>query len=190
MSNRGTNNLIMKKIFILLVLAFSTVCVFSQQYTPVSEKSTVKFTLKNFGFNTGGGFSGLEGTIIFDPANLSSDKFDVSLKSASVNTDNESRDNHLKNEDYFDVKNYPHIHFVSTKVTSGKEGSYMVTGSLTIKKTTKEISFPFTATVTGEEILFKGEFKLNRKDYGIGGSSTLSDNVNLFLSVTARKTNK
>ncbi len=144
----------MKKVFIGLILCFSISVVLGQQYSPVNEKSSVKFTLKNFGFNTGGSFSGLDGTIVFDPANPSTAKFDMTLKAASVNTDNESRDDHLRNEDYFDVKNYPQIRFVSSKVT-GKQESYEVTGLLTIKKTTKEISFPFTATVSGDEIILK-----------------------------------
>ncbi len=177
----------MKQILISVGFCLVINSVFCQQYAPIDDGSSVKFTLKNFGFNTGGSFSGLKGNIVFDPANVSAAKFDVTIDAASINTENESRDGHLKKEDYFDVANYPHIHFVSSTITADKSGSYTVSGSLTIKKTTKEISFPFTATIAGDGIIFKGEFKINRRDFGVGGSSTLSDNVNLSLSVVAHK---
>ena len=156
------------------------------QYKPVDQGSSIKFKVKNFGFNSGGSFSGLQGTIDFDPEKPGESKFDVTIQAASVNTDNESRDNHLREESYFDVKNYPLIRFVSTRI-SGKGGNFTFTGNLTIKKKTKEISFPFTISMEKDGYLFKGEFNINRKEFGVGGSSTISDNVDVMLSVHAQK---
>lgn len=156
------------------------------QYKPVDQGSSIKFKVKNFGFNSGGSFSGLQGTIDFDPEKPGESKFDVTIQAASVNTDNESRDNHLREESYFDVKNYPLIRFVSTRIT-GKGGTFTFTGNLTIKKKTKEISFPFTISMEKDGYLFKGEFNINRKEFGVGGSSTISDNVDVMLSVHAQK---
>ena len=156
------------------------------QYKPVDQGSSIKFKVKNFGFNSGGSFSGLQGTIDFDPEKPGESKFDVTIQAASVNTDNESRDNHLREESYFDVKNYPLIRFVSTRIT-GKGGNFTFTGNLTIKKKTKEISFPFTISMEKDGYLFKGEFNINRKEFGVGGSSTISDNVDVMLSVHAQK---
>ena len=156
------------------------------QYKPVDQGSSIKFKVKNFGFNSSGIFSGLSGTIDFDPERPEESKFDVSIDANSVNTDNESRDNHLREETYFDVKNYPKIRFVSSKIT-GKGGNFSVTGNLTIKKKTKEISFPFTITQEKDGYLFKGDFEINRKEFGIGGTSTISDNVQVMLSVHAQK---
>ena len=175
---------------IILIAAFflSAANLTLAQYKPVDEASSVKFKLKNFGFNTGGFFKGLKGTIGFDPNNLATASFDVTLKASSVNTDNESRDEHLKAETYFDVNNYPLIHFVSTNITGGgKGGSYLVTANLTIKRVTKQISFPFTATPSADGYVFNGDFKINRREFAVGGSSTLSDNVEVSLSVVARK---
>ncbi len=158
------------------------------QYKPVDQGSAVQFKIKNFGFSVSGSFTGLDGKIDFNPNNLAASAFDVSIDANSINTDNNMRDNHLREDTYFDVKNYPRIHFVSTKVTtSNKEGILFVFGKLTIKNQTKEISFPFTATPSGSDYLFKGEFKINRRDFGVGGSSTISDNLQVSLSVLAKK---
>jgi polyisoprenoid-binding protein YceI len=177
----------MKKIVFAFLLLISSGIVFSQDYKPVEEGSSVKFKIKNFGFNSGGNFSGLQGTIHFDKDNLSTSAFDVSVDANSVNTDNDMRDNHLREESYFDVKKYPRIRFVSTSIKAGRGNSFDVYGQLTIKNKTHDINFPFTVTPSGDGYIFNGEFKINRKDYGIGGSSTLSDNVTVTLNVVAKK---
>jgi polyisoprenoid-binding protein YceI len=178
----------MKGSLFFLVMIFASGSVFSQALVPVDESSKVEFKVKNFGFNTGGFFKGLKGTIEFDPANIATAKFDVSIDANTINTDNEMRDNHLREESYFDVKNHPRIRFVSTKVTaSNKAGTLFIFGNLEIKGETKEISFPFTATAIDGGYTFKGEFKIDRKDFKIGGSSTISDNVTIDLDITAKK---
>jgi len=86
------------------------------------------------------------------------------------------------------VKKYPRIHFVSTKIASGKKaGTFFVTGNLTIKATTKEISFPFTAQPQTDGFLFNGEFKINRRDYDVGGGGTISNDLTVKLGVIAKK---
>jgi polyisoprenoid-binding protein YceI len=98
------------------------------------------------------------------------------------------RDNHLRSDDFFDVKNYPQIRFVSEKVTGTKKnGTLFVSGKLTMKGITKEISFPFTAQPITDGFLFNGEFKLNRRDFKVGGGSTVSDNLTVLLKVVVRK---
>jgi len=177
----------MKKIIISVLLVITGKFLFAQ-YKPVDQGSSIQFKIKNFGFNVSGSFTGLEGTINFDPNNLATANFDVSIDANSINTDNNARDNHLREDTYFDVKNYPRIHFVSTKVTtSNKQGTLFIFGKLTIKNQSKDISFPFTATSSDDGYLFKGGFKINRRDFGVGGSSTISDNLEMSLSVVAKK---
>jgi polyisoprenoid-binding protein YceI len=177
-----------KKWVILLLLALSASLAWSQ-LSAVDQGSAVQFLIKNFGFSVTGTFSGLQGQIRFDPNNLSVDSFDVSVSASSINTDNSLRDNHLRESAYFDVKNYPRLHFVSTRVTnSTKSGTFFMFGKLSIKGTTKDISFPFTATPTAEGYVFQGGFKLNRRDFSIGSSSTISDILQVSLTVAARRT--
>jgi polyisoprenoid-binding protein YceI len=160
---------------------------FSQDFKPVDQGSSVKFKLKNFGLNTGGTFSGLQGTIHFDKDSVQASIFEVSVDASSVNTAVEMRDNHLREEDYFDVKKYPRISFASTAVRSAKGNTFEMEGKLTIKDKSKDIKFPFVATESADGYVFSGEFKIKRKDFGIGGSSTISDNVTVTLTVVAKK---
>jgi len=156
------------------------------QYKPVDQGSALQFTIKNFGFDVTGAFTGLKGSIKFDPQNPTESNFDVTIDANTVNTDNSLRDSHLRDNSYFDVKNYPVIHFVSTKV-NGKNGAYMISGKLTIKKQTKDVSFPFTASSANDGYLFKGTFKINRKDFDVGGTSTIANELEVALNILAKK---
>ena len=177
----------MKKTIIFSFLTLAGIFA-TDQYKPEDQGSSVQFKIRNLGFNVNGSFSGIDGNIQFDPGNLTAANFDVSIDANTVNTDNNMRDNHLRNETYFDVKNYPRIHFVSTKVTaSNKAGILFIFGKLTIKNQTKEISFPFKATPSDEGYLFNGTFKINRKDFGVGGTSTISDELEVSLNILSRK---
>jgi len=177
-----------KKVFTAIAL-FCVVTTFGQNYTPTDAGSKVRFVIKNFGINTGGTFEGLAGSVVFDPANLAGASFNVSVDSKTVNTDMEARDNHLRKEEYFDVEKYPKLSFRSTKITTtNKEGYLFMFGVITIKNISKEISFPFKQTSKDGGILFDGEFKLNRLDFGVGGKSfSMSDELNVELSIFAKK---
>jgi polyisoprenoid-binding protein YceI len=178
----------MKQTTIFVLAFFLSIPIFSQSLTPVDSASEVTFKIKNLGFNTGGSFSGLAGAIVFNPDNLDGCSFDVHIDAGTVNTGVDMRDNHLRSEDYFDVKNYPQIRFVSTKITgSKKSGTLFVSGKLTIRGITKDVSFPFTAQPVKDGYLFNGEFRMNRRDFKVGGGSTISDNLTVFLKVLARK---
>jgi polyisoprenoid-binding protein YceI len=172
---------------LLLFVALLTTKLLSAQYKPADQESEIKFTVNNFGFGVDGSFKGIQGTIDFDPQNATAGRFDVTIDASTVNTDNSLRDSHLKNDGYFDVKNYPRIRLVSTAL-SGSGGTYRFTGQLTIKDKTKEVSFPFTAAPANGSIVFKGSFKINRKDFGVGGTSTISNELTVSLNVAA--TNK
>jgi len=171
-------------LFIFLCLGFQWSFA---QYHPVAGESSVRFSLKNFGFKTGGSLDAPEGDIVFNPDDLAKSSFRVTIKAESINTDNESRDEHLKEETYFDVKNYPLIRFVSSSVKEAdKKGSYQTTDTLTVKSKSKEITVPFMAEKNRNGWTFSGSFKMNRRDYDVGGSSTLSDEVTVDIKVVAR----
>jgi len=169
----------------LLLFVVATACA---QYKPVDKRSSVTFTIKNFGINTGGSFSGLQGEVNFDNRDLTKAGVNVWVDANSINTDNQTRDEHLRQDTYFDVKAYPRISFVSTRITvSGQTGVLLIFGKLTIKNQTREISFPFTATPDGNGYVFKGAFSINRKDFGVGGTSIISNNLDVQLSILATK---
>lgn len=175
----------MKKIILGLVLLISGSTM--AQYKPVEQGSALKFTVSNLGFNVNGTFSGFQGNISFDAQNPSAGSFDVTIDAGTVNTDNTLRDEHLKGEGYFEVKSYPRIHLVSAKVSKGKGGAYLLTAHLTIKNQTKDVSFPFTAQAADDGYIFKGSFKINRKDFEVGGTSTIANELEVNLNVHAVK---
>ncbi len=157
------------------------------QYKPIEKESTIGFKIKNLGFSIGGFFSGLKGDIRFDPMHLPDAVFDILIDVNSVNTDNSMRDDHLRKESFFDTKNYPTMHFVSTKIgNSNKANTFFIFGKLTIKNITREISFPFTATPSDRGWVFKGSLVLNRRDFGVGGSGIIADNLEVSLNLSAK----
>ncbi len=178
----------MRRIIILLVFIFLFSKVDAQNYLPVDEGSSIKFAIKNFGFTADGSFTGLKGNIRFDADNSIAASFAVSINAGSVNTNNQSRDKHLRKEEYFDADKYPLINFASSSISTTKPGLFLMHGKLTIKGITKEISFPFTAVAQNNGYLFAGSFKINRRDFTVGGSSmVLADNLELSLSIFAKK---
>ena len=176
----------MKHIF--AVLFFLSLFGFSeaQTLTPTDAGSKVHFVIKNFGIKVGGDFTGLQGSIIFNPANPTSCHFNVSVKSASVDMNNHAMENHLRKEEFFDVAQFPLLTFTSTKVTNSTvSGRFYMFGTLTIKGVSKPVEFGFSATETASGYNFKGEFELNRRDFGVGGGSiSLSDKLKVSLDIT------
>ncbi len=179
----------MKKILLLLIVSFIVAGLPAQILTPVDAASSVKFTIKNFGLKVDGSMKGLQGKIIFNPAGLATASFTVSADAATINTNNETRDNHLKKEEYFDVAKYPRLQFISTKIAATNNPAvFKIEGNITIKGITKLLSFPFTVVEKPDGQMFSGEFTINRRDFKVGGNSlVLSDNLIVSLSVFAKK---
>ena len=179
----------MKNFILTVIFLLSQNHMFSQtKLVPVNEGSSIHFIIKNFGLKTNGNFSGLKGKINFDAANSTNSSFDVTVDAASVNTDNSSRDEHLKKESYFNVEKFNTIHLISTSIKpSDKSGEYLFVGSLTIKGISKGVKFNFTAQKQKEGFLFNGSFNINRRDFNVGGSSfPLSETVLVTLNVLAK----
>lgn len=177
----------MRLILFNISFALFTVVGYGQNYQPVDNGSSVKFSIKNFALNVIGDFKGLAGAIRFNATDPGSASFNVSVDAFTINTGNSVRDNHLRKDEYFDVQNYPKISIISKKVTaSDKPGVFILTAMVNMKRVSKEISFPFTVVPQKEGMLFKGELKLNRRDFKVGsGSLILSDNLTISLSVFA-----
>jgi polyisoprenoid-binding protein YceI len=177
----------MKKILFLMLIILQAKFL-SAQYKPIDQGSEVNFTVTNFGFDVSGSFTGLQGSIGIDQQNPANDSFDISIDANTVKTDNSMRDNHLRGEGYFAVNSYPRIRLVSTQVSAtARNGVYEFRGQLTIKGTTKNVSFPFTMMSAGDGLLFTGTFAINRKDFGVGGISTIGNEVHINVKVLTTK---
>lgn len=153
----------MKRIMVFAaVLVMAVTQSAAQDINP--EESTVDFKIRNMGIRqVTGTFNGIEGTVNFNPNNLSTSSFDVCIDPASVNTGNKRRDNHLRTADFFDVDKYPGICFKSSQITRTTDG-YIATGELTMHGITKSIEIPFTF----ESNVLRGSLTLKRLDYRVG----------------------
>lgn len=103
--------------------------------------SEIQFKVKHLGISTvTGKFKEFEGSFDLDPNNLSSLKATATIKTASVDTANSGRDDHLRSPDFFDAENHPDIRFVSTKVEDLGGNKLRVHGDLTLRGVTKPIA--------------------------------------------------
>ncbi|MEO6490562.1 MAG: YceI family protein [Ferruginibacter sp.] len=179
----------MMKLF-LFILGFSIQgSTWAQKNLVASDDgSKIHFVIKNFGIKTSGDISGLEANIKFDPNDVSVWIFDATVNASTINTDNSSRDSHLKKSEYFDVTKYPTFHILSSKIeTTDKRGVMKFIGTLTIKGVTKQLQFPFKVNTYKGGYLFTGSFEINRRDFNVGESSiALADNLKVSLSVLAK----
>jgi polyisoprenoid-binding protein YceI len=170
--------------FILISLFFCTQLATAQNYVPADAAGSVNFRIRNFGLEVGGEFKGLKGGIQFDPNNPAAASFLVTAEASTVNTDNSLRDKHLRGSDYFDVARFPRISMKSVRVEkTSSPGQYMFIGKLNMKGVEKDISFPFTAVPGTRGIRFSGSYTINRRDFGVGGRSTVSSEVTIKLNV-------
>ncbi len=126
--------------------------------------SSVSFKVKKFMVKTvAGNLSDINGTIRFDPNDASNGSFDISIPAASINTNDKKRDEHLRNQDFFSVEQYPEITFRSTAVQQ-ENGGFSTSGDLRLLGVTKTIKIPFSF----KDGIFEGNFSLNRLDYTLG----------------------
>lgn len=150
--------------------------------------SSVKFKIKNAGFNVDGTFTGLVAIVRFDASKSYGNSIEASIDAKSVNTKNESRDHHLKKADYFDVEKYPKITMKATIFSKEKDGSYKGYFKLTIKNKSSDFFVPFTIIEKDGKMTMNATFTINRLDYGVGESSMiLSNNATITINVILAK---
>ena len=147
-----------------------------------------------------GSFDEFAGTAVLDGTNPANSRVEVTIEAASIDTRNAQRDEHLRGNDFLAMQEYPKITFASTGVRQAGETTFEVTGDLTIKGVTNEVTIPFefegaaTDPFGNERVGFEGSVAINRKDYGVtwnaaleGGGVLVSDKVTLEFEISAIK---
>src|SRR5260221_14786395 len=131
----------MRKVILGLFMALSfvsTAVLAADSYKIDPVHSNLGFSVKHMMVsNVIGQFDQYDGKIMFDPKDLANSKIDVTIQVSSINTRNEKRDGHLKSPEFFDATKFPTITFVSKKITATD-----MTGDLTVKGVTKEVTIP------------------------------------------------
>ncbi len=160
-------------ISLAVTLTFSSggLTVAADDYTYDLVHSSVSFKARHLDISwIHGRFNDVAGKFSLDRQDPTKSTFELTIKADSVDTANPARDEHLRQPDYFDTKQFPTIEFRSTGVKAVKQG-YVVTGDFTMHGTTKEITFTL---IGGKEIEsrdvkrvgFSTELKLKRSDFG------------------------
>ena len=146
-----------------------------------ADHTTVGFAVKHMMVTEQkGAFDTFTGTIELDDKDLTKSTVNVTIEPASINTKNKKRDDHLRSPEFFDAAKFPKMTFASTKVEKAKDGSFLVTGNLTIRDVTK----PVTLTVAPLSDEFKDPWggshrgttataTINREDFGLTWNKTL-----------------
>jgi polyisoprenoid-binding protein YceI len=136
--------------------------------------STVEFWARHLGLSkVRGRFSKFSAEIQVAPRAEDS-RFEATLDAASISTNFDMRDNHLKSADFLDVESWPEIEFVSTSVEPGREGHWDVAGDLTIRGITRQVTLDveFHGEVDdpqtgGKRAGFSASLEFNREDFGM-----------------------
>jgi len=163
----------------VILMAASAFTAIKSQNWNIADGYSVKFD----GGDPSGEFSGLKGTISFDPADLASSKFDATIDVATINTGNGMKNTHAKSDKWFDADKYPVIKFTSSQIPKTAAG-YEAKGILDMHGVQKEIVIPFTFVNN----IFTGSININRLDYNINvaepehGSATFK--VDISVPVT------
>jgi polyisoprenoid-binding protein YceI len=124
--------------------------------------------------NVRGEFSKLSGKVILDSADLTRSSVEISLETASVNTREPQRDEHLRSADFFDVANHPVMTFRSRRVEAAGPEHFKLTGDLTIRGVSKEVTFDVEGPTPPQKDPWgnvragvTATAKINRKDFGL-----------------------
>lgn len=139
-----------------------------------------------------GRFDKIAGTFDMDEADPTGIKFDVTIQAASIDTNQPRRDDDLRGPDFFDVKEFPTLTFKSKSVTKTGDNKYDVTGDMTIRGVTKEITVPMefvgTANMMGQRAGWETEFVIKRSEYGITKDpGAVGEEVKIMMSFEGTK---
>jgi polyisoprenoid-binding protein YceI len=166
------------------------------------DHTSAQFAIRHLMVSTVRGTIGpVTGTVTIDDSDITRSTVSASIDAKGIDTRNQKRDDHLRSPDFFDVAKYPSLTFTSTKVEKTADGTYKVTGDLTIHGITKEavlavegsptpLQDPFGNTKVGGS----ATTRINRKDFGLtwsksldGGGVMIGDDVDITIDIELLK---
>jgi polyisoprenoid-binding protein YceI len=172
--------------------------------TPTTSTWTVDATHTEVGFavrhlmisTVRGRFGAVAGTVVYNEANPDASTVDVTVDVTSIDTRTDGRDAHLRSADFFDVERFPTMHFVGTGISGDVDGEFTLTGDLTIRGVTREISLDVTSEGRvrdpwgNDRVGFSAKGKISRGDFGLtwnqvleAGGVTVGDEVKISVDV-------
>ncbi len=172
---------------LLLLLGGAGMTRAAEKYDVDAAHSFLGFTVRHMGISSvRGEFRDYTAEVLVDEEDVANSSLVLKIDVASIDTDNERRDEHLRSADFFEVETYPEIVFKSRQISRQGDG-YRATGDLTIKDVTREVSFdldihgpiqdPWGNLRAGAE----GGLTIDRQDYNVKFNNIL-DNGGLVVA--------
>ncbi len=188
----------MKKTFSIFIAAMLFVTATNAQTTKWANDashSSIKFTVSHLTVSeVEGRFKSFKGNMESATPDFTDAKINFTADVNSITTDEETRDKHLKSDDFFNAEKYPQMTFTSTSFKKVKGNIYSLEGNLTIRDVTKKVRFAvvYGGTVTdpwgNTKAGFQASSKVSRKEYGLkwntlteAGGAVVGDQVNIIL---------
>jgi polyisoprenoid-binding protein YceI len=175
-----------KAFLVVSLMTATTMAWCADRYEIDKVHSTIGFKVRHLGLSSvTGKFADFSGTIMYDEKDVTNSTASVTIKTASIDTGSEKRDEHLRSADFFDVAKYPEITFVSKSV-SKKGEDLVLAGALTMHGVTRDVSIPFTIGGKATDPTgvvragAEGATTLNRLDYKIGDNKMLNSSTMLI----------
>jgi polyisoprenoid-binding protein YceI len=172
----------MNRIFSFLLLLAVTALPMSAQIVWKADKahSAVRFAVTHMMISeVNGRFTDFDVTLTQGKDDFSGSTVEATIKTASINTDSDFRDKHLRTNDFFNAEKFPTINFKSTSFEKTGADTYKITGDLTIRDVTKQVVLDakYNGTMTdprgGAKAGFKATTTIDRFDYGVKWDKTL-----------------
>lgn len=172
---------------ILFAILFSTLVIAPEaraephEYSLDRAHSSVTFGVRHFFNEVPGRFTDFEGTLVYNAENPSASRIELVVKTDSINTDLDRRDQHLRSPDFFDTAQYPEMSFRSVSVIQEEDGSLSINGDFTLRGKTKRMTIP--ARVLGvmelgegaAKAAFQSEFTIDRQEFGVSWNRALDN---------------
>lgn len=139
-----------------------------------------------------GDFNNFDGTIVFNPDDLSTARADITVHMKDVVTGDKDRDSNIVGAEWFDVEKFPVARFVTKTFEKADGNKYVAIGDLTIRGQTMPLSLPFTLDIENGTAHMVGEVVLDRSNFGIGqgqweDESTVKHDVKVIIDVKAAR---
>ena len=170
------------KLIVTLVFAVAAASVVHAQdttglYTVNQARSSIGFTIHGsmiFKVSRDGQFKDFTGELAYDPAQPASTHVDLIVYTGSVDMHNREHDQLMKSGEFFDVEHFPTMHFVSSSAQIRPDGTLAMTGDLTIRGVTKQMTIPVklkpSARPDGTGAVFETTFPIDRTEFGLNGN--------------------
>lgn len=143
----------------------------------VAAQSRADFVFRQMNVPVQGHFPRFAAQLNFNPAQLDKSFANLDIDLSQIDAGSDEANAEVKSATWFNVRDYPRAKFVSSKITTQGNGKYLVTGTLTLKGKSREISAPLVVTTQGKQAVLDASLPLKRIDFGIGNGEWLDTSV-------------